>query len=269
MPRLNRAKSAVSDPNHSVFEWSEFDDRTLIGGFQREKQQQLLVEPLYSSQSLELETPFIAATGVGIFYDQKQDPLMPDAFLSLGVRTPYYWKQKQHRYYSVREFGKVPDVCIEIVSNTVGQELTSKKDNYARIGVPYYAVYDPLRQLQGKKELDGELLKVWRLTEGKYIALSEPFCLETVGLGLALWKRKIYEQLVIWLRWYDEDGYIVHTAAEELQEARHLLQWERERADQERSRADQAEDELRQLRARLEGRGIDPKDPSKFLDSKN
>jgi Uma2 family endonuclease len=43
----------------------------------------------------------------------------------------------------LRDFGKAPEVAVEIVSNKVGHELTSKLRDYARIGVDYYVVYAP------------------------------------------------------------------------------------------------------------------------------
>lgn len=57
------------------------------------------------------------------------------------------------------------DVCIEI--SRKGNELGSKKKDYARIGVAYYVVFDPLRQIQGTDELDGSRLKVWVLTANR------------------------------------------------------------------------------------------------------
>jgi hypothetical protein len=35
-----------------------------------------------------------------------------------------------------------------------------EKDIYAQIGIPYYAVFDPLRYLQGVDQMNGELLPV-------------------------------------------------------------------------------------------------------------
>ena len=75
---------------------------------------------------------------------------------------PADWSQKRNRSYFVWEFGKVPDVAIEVVSNKVGNELGRKKNDYARIGVAYYAVFDPLQQLQEPEQMNGALLaSVW------------------------------------------------------------------------------------------------------------
>jgi len=66
----------------------------------------------------------------------------------LDVQVPQDWQQKQNRSYFFWEFGKPPEVVIEIVSNTISNKLGSKLKDYARIGVAYYAVFDPLEQLE-------------------------------------------------------------------------------------------------------------------------
>lgn len=197
----------VPDISHLVTE-----DDTPVDNFQSAKQQRLLVEPLYTSWSPGV--PFIADSNIGLFYSLKQDPLVPDAFVSLNLQMPTDWSQKQNRSYFVWELGKVPEVCIEIVSNRKGNELSSKKDNYARIGIAYYVVFDPLQQLQREDELNGKLLKVWTLTAGQYVEMPEPFWLETVGLGLTVWEGEFEEQASTWLRWCDRNGQVIPTGAE-------------------------------------------------------
>lgn len=227
---LTDAEVVTPDISHIVTE-----DDTSVDNFQSEKQQRLLVEPLYSSPVL--PSPFIVAANVGIFHALKQPPIVPDAFLSLGVAMPSDWSQKQNRSYFVWEFGKVPEVCIEVVSNREGEELTGKKAIYARIGVPYYAVFDPLEQLQSASELNESLLKVWALNAGAYTELAAPFWLGHVGLGLTLWEGEFEAVTGIWLRWCLQDGSLILTG--------------KERADREQQRANQLADRLRKM-------GIDP-----------
>ena len=83
------------------------------------------MEPLYSSKAL--PAPFLAAANVGLFYKLKGDPIVPDILLSLGVQRADDLSQRQNRSYFVWEFGKVPEVCVEIVSNQEGDELTLSK----------------------------------------------------------------------------------------------------------------------------------------------
>lgn len=230
---------------------------TPVDNFQSAQQQRLLVEPLYSSEVLPL--PFIADANVGLFYKLKGDPIVPNVLLSLGVKRPEDFSRKQSRAYFVWEFGKNPEVCIEIVSNQEGNELSlsrraqqasnkrSKKDIYAQIGVPYYVVFDPLRQLQGQNEMNGALLRVWtispigytELTPSEGISTINQFIwLEAVGLGLTLWEGQFEEEVTrLWLRWCDRSGQVIPTGAE----GRSL---ERQRAER--------------LAARLRSLGIDP-----------
>jgi Uma2 family endonuclease len=225
------------------------EDDTPVDNFQSEKQQRLLVEPLYSSWSSNL--PFIAAANVGLFYASKQDPIVPDAFLSLGVEMPTDWSKKQNRSYFVWEFGKFPEVCIEIVSNREGNELGRKKDIYAQIGVHYYAVFDPLKQIQRSDEMNGEILRVWGFAFGQYVELSPPFWLETVGLGLKVWEGEFEAVEGTWLRWCDRNQQLIPTGAEAAAIAKQQAELERQRAELEQQKAARLAERLREM-------GIDP-----------
>jgi Uma2 family endonuclease len=142
---------------------------------------------------------FLASANVGVFYALRRPSLVPDVFLSLDVEPPQDFKEKKNRTYFVWEFGKPPDVVIEIVSNKESNELGSKLTNYAQIGVTYYAIYDPLQQL-GQK-----LLYTYALREGQYFELDRHW-LPQVGLGLTLWQGTFEEIQDEWLRWCDESG---------------------------------------------------------------
>ena len=254
------------DISHLVIE-----DDTPVDNFQSEEQQRLLVEPLYSSKVLPL--PFLAAANVRLFYKLKGDPIVPDVLLSLGVQRAEDFLQRQNRSYFVWEFGKVPEVCIEVVSNQVGDELrlskksqqkgkeACKKDIYAQIGVPYYVVFDPLRQIQGQEDLDGALLRVWSISPDGYTEMTPPqgiseigqsIWLSAVGLGLTLWAGEFEEDVTrLWLRWCDFSGQVIPTGAERANElavqAEHLAA----QADHFAARADH-------LAARLQAMGINP-----------
>ncbi|MBW4556967.1 MAG: Uma2 family endonuclease [Trichormus sp. ATA11-4-KO1] len=207
------------------------EDDTPVDNFRSEKQQRLLTEVLYSSWfSPSHSETFIAAANVGLFYSIGLPPLVPDIFLSLEVTMPEDWQQKKNRSYFVWEFGKAPDVVIEIVSNCEGNELGNKLRDYARIGVGYYAVFDPLQML------GEQILRTYQLEVRHYIEM-ETFWLAEVGLGLTLWEGVFESKQDIWLRWCDQEGYILPTGAE---------------------RAKNAEQRAEKLAAQLRALGIEP-----------
>jgi Putative restriction endonuclease len=261
------------------------EDDTPVDNFQSEEQQRLLVEPLYSAKALPV--PFLAAANVGLFYRLKGDPIVPDAMLSLGVQRPDDFSERRNRSYFVWEFGKVPEVCIEIVSNREGDELalcqksiqkgktTTKKDIYAQIGVRYYVVFDPLRQTQGPSEMKGALLRVWSIAGDGYTELTPPqgvdqigqsIWLNGVGIGLTLWEGEFEEEVSrLWLRWCNQNGQVIPTGAEGQEAERQRAETERQRAETERQRAEterqRAETERQradQLAERLRALGINP-----------
>lgn len=253
------------DISHLVIE----DDQP-VDNFQSEIQQRLLVEPLYSAQAL--PAPFLAAANVGIFYKLKGEPIVPDVMLSLGVQRAADFSQRQNRSYFVWEFGKVPDVAIEIVSNQEGNEIslsrrgqqegkTAKKSVYAQIGVPYYVVFDPLQQIQ--TEMNGALLRVWTISPLGYTELGpglttvgQLIWLEGVGLGLTLWEGPFEEEISrLWLRWCDREGLVIPTGAEGQATARQTAALAQQQAEAERQRAERLAERLRAL-------GLDPEDES-------
>ncbi|MBD2072665.1 Uma2 family endonuclease [Phormidium sp. FACHB-592] len=213
------------------------DDNTSVDHLISEKQQRLLTEPLYSNPSVFGTRTFLLAANVGVFYAVRQPPLVPDVFLSLDVEVPQDWREKKNRTYFVWEFGKPPDVVIEIVSNKEGNELGSKLDSYARMGVAYYIVFDPLQQL-------GDcVLRSFEQRAGHYQEISGTW-LEAIGIGLTLWDGKFEGKDDLWLRWCTAEGAVIPTGAEN--------------ANQERQRAERAEAKPAQLAERLRTMGLDP-----------
>jgi Uma2 family endonuclease len=165
------------------------EDDTPVDNIFSEKQQRLLTEPLYASWVGPGEgRPFVVFANVGLFFSIYEPPLVPDVFLSLDVKLPEDLWEKRHRTYFFWEFGKPPEVVIEVVSNRKGDEATRKLRDYARIGIAYYVIFDPLGQL-GK-----EVLRVYGLNYGKRYVPITPQELPGIGLRLTLW-RGVYEDL--------------------------------------------------------------------------
>lgn len=214
------------------------EDDTPVDNLFSAKQQRLLVEPLYSSWAGPGEgRPFLTDSNVGVFYSVREPPLVPDAFLSLDVQAPADLWPKRNRSYFIWEYGKPPDVVVEIVSNLEGAETGRKKRLYGRMGVTYYVIFDPLEQL------GQERLQAFELQGGVYVTL-EPAWLPIVGLGLRVW-HGVYQGIEDdWLRWYDREGNIILTGAE--------------RAEQEHQRAEQERQRAERLAAQLRALGIEP-----------
>jgi hypothetical protein len=174
---------------------------------------------------------------VGLFATTKEPPLVPDALVSVQVSVPDDIWVKEHRSYFVWEYGKVPDVVIEVVSNREGGELSEKLRRYARMRIPSYVVWDP-EMILGGAELHAFVL------QGMVYAPTERAVVPQLGLELLPWEGAFERATQRWLRWHDLAGALIPTG-EECADA------ERTRADAERTRADA-------LAAKLRALGIDP-----------
>ena len=76
---------------------------------------------------------------MGIYSDPTQPPIVPDAFLSLGVERCY--DEELRPSYVLWDEDVIPTLAIEVVSPTYRQEYTTKLDKYAAMGVLYYVIY--------------------------------------------------------------------------------------------------------------------------------
>lgn len=209
-------------------------------------QQRLLVTPLYDSwtpppneDEPETKRKFLANANIGVFSSPDHPPIVPDMFLSLDVEAPMDWEKKIHRSYFIWHFEKAPDVVVEIVSNREGKELDEKLQRYARLDITYYVVYDPQRLLSEN------VLRVFERGFGKRYRRRDDWNLPEIGLSLTLWEGEYEGSRNLWLRWCDQYGELIPTAAE----GRTV----------EATRASKAESENAQLRAELERLRKDPK----------
>ncbi len=253
MPNLDHLITEDDEPVDNVFS---------------EKQQRLLTEPLYSSWSDPNENrPFWAAANVGVFYSIYESAIVPDVFLALDAKTPTDWWEKGGRSYMNWIHGKPPDVAIEIVSNKKGQETGKKMRIYARMRVPYYAVFDPERQIQS------EVFKLYELQANGYVAVKPTvsaqgqtfWWMNAVQLGLTLWENVYEGGQAIWLRWCDEAGRVISTGKERAnQEGQRADQEQHEkelalqRADQEQHEKELMAQQLAKLMAQLQALGVEP-----------
>lgn len=236
------------------------EDDTPVDNPFSEKQQRLLAETLYTGWTPppNEEYPqggrtFWGAANVGIFPTIHQSAIVPDLFLGLDITAP--GDRHKTKSYFFWEFGKAPEVVIEIVSNTKGNELTRKKFDYARLGVRYYVVYDPDRRLP--QVVTDEVLQVLALRGAGYERLENAW-LPEIGLGLTLW-RGVYEDAEdTYLRWVDQEGNLLPTGNENTAREAERAERETERADQEAEARRQAEARAAQMAAKLRELGLDP-----------
>jgi len=224
------------------------EDDTPVDNFASEKQQRLLTSCLYSNLQ---EQPFIAAANVGIYHTLSQPPIVPDVFVSFNVQVPQDWWDKQNRCYLVWNFGKPPEIVIEIVSNKVGNELTEKFATYEHMRVSYYAVYDPSLQLSETP------LRLFELRGMHYSEMTDPW-LDQVSLGLTIWQGDFEGRQDTWLRWHNAEGALLLTGDEQAAQERQRAEQERQRAEQERQRAEQERQRADRLADLLRAQGIDP-----------
>jgi hypothetical protein len=217
------------------------EDDAPVDNLPSEKQQRLLTETLYSSWAGPGEgRTFLAAANIGVFYLARRPAIVPDVLLSLDVEIPEDWWAKEHRSYFLWEFGKPPDLALEIVSNKEGKEDGEKKLTYARMRVPYYVIFDP--QLQVRPEI----LTVYKL-QGFTYEQQENASFPDLGLGLHLWSGKYEGKEALWLRWVSLQGEMILSGRERAEEERQRadvaeLKWEREH-----QRAERLAQMLRQL----------------------
>ncbi len=183
------------------------EDDTPLDSFINEKQQRLLTTVFYSGAETGINVPFLVAANVGLFPHVRHKGIVPDVFLSLNITGSEEWWERNVRSYLFWEFGKSPDVVIEIVSPTSGNELDSKLTDYAELRIPYYVVYDPLRKL------GATLLRVFQLQGSSYIPKNDAW-FPDVNLGLTLWNGSFENINATWLRWCDVDGNVIKTGDE-------------------------------------------------------
>jgi Uma2 family endonuclease len=193
------------------------EDETPVDGVFSEKQMRLLTEPLHTSWAGPgRQRSFEAMANVALFFTDHRPPMVPDVLLSLDVELPPDVYPKKYRSYFLWEYGKPPDIVIEVVSNREGGEDTSKVAAYARGRVPYYVIYDP------EMLLSADVLRSYRLDVSEYRKMAGPIDFPTIGLGLRIWHGRYEDLDAGWVRWVDESDAPIPTGFEQRQRAERL-----------------------------------------------
>lgn len=228
-PPLVLTEADPPDVTHLVTETEEPVDSIFS-----EKQQRLLSHGLLTSwKGPNQDGRFVAMSNVGLFASVAEPPLVPDMLLSVDVELPQDMTQKQHRSYFQWIYGKAPDVVVEVVSNREGGELDQRLRGYARMGVAYYVVYDPLHCLGPAP------LHAYERRGNGLAPMSLPFRVASLGLGLEIWSGRFEDLDASWLRWVDLEGRLIATGAE---------------------RAEAAEKHANKMAEKLRSLGIDPEE---------
>ena len=105
------ASVAPSDTSVDISHLVPEDDKP-VDNFQSAQQQRFLIQTLYDSEALPV--PFLAEANVGLFYQPKEDPIVPDVLLSLGIQRGDDYSQREHRSY------RVLVVCLIPRQSTIG-----------------------------------------------------------------------------------------------------------------------------------------------------
>ncbi|AFY46726.1 hypothetical protein Nos7524_0822 [Nostoc sp. PCC 7524] len=180
---------------------------------------------------------------MGIYYDPKKPAIVPDGFLSVGVKR--FIDGDLRLSYVLWEEENPPILAIEVASPKHLGEYSTKKDIYAEMGVLYYVVYNTFRRKKPP-------LEVYRLEDGEYFLMTgNPIWLPEIGLGIGR-ERGLYQGIAReWLYWYDEQKRRLLTPEERIMEAE-------ERASIEAQGRLDAEERVQKLEERLKALGYEP-----------
>ena len=142
-------------------------------------------------------------------------PVVPDAFLSLGVERKKGGKSRLS--YVMWEEQDIPPVLVlEMVSHQPGDEYTEKMEIYARLGVLYYLAYNPEFWQRDRHQP----FEVYKLDAGTYhLQIGEPYWMPEAGLGIGRYQAEIGGLSQEILTWYDADSNR-HLSAEEQERQR-------------------------------------------------
>ncbi len=221
----------------------------------------LMFELIGMLQAFFRADPHVYISGNLFVYYQEGNPrrvVAPDVFVVQGVPN------RLRRIYKLWEEGVVPAVVFELTSrSTRGEDLHTKYDLYARLGVTEYFLFDPLGEYLRPP------LRGYRLQQGRYrpLAPAEDGSLWSAALGLALHVRgtqlRLYDpEHQRWLPTPQEETAARRAAEEraEVAEERASVEAAGRRVAEEQATAEAgarqaAEAEVARLRALLSDRG--------------
>ena len=229
------------------------EDDQPVDGLISEREMDLLRDSLYASWRMpDGTTPqFVAMANVGLFYLPTEPAVVPDLLVSLDVQLPAQIKEKKDKSYFIWQYGKPPELVVEIVSNREGGELGRKVKLYARLGISYYIVHDP------EHHLSETTLHIFERRGKSYFRMSEQF-LEELNLGVTLWQGVHKGMQGEWLRWVNDSGQLLATNQERAEVAETQAETAKVEAEAAKAEAEAAKNRAEKLAAKLRALGIDP-----------
>lgn len=242
-PATNYEEIPEPDISHLVME----DDEP-VDNLYSERQQALLADALCSSW--EPQRDFLTMVNVGLFYSLQDPPYVPDFLLSMDVTAPTNVREKKNKSYLIWEYGKRPDLVVEVVSN-IDRHEERKLKGYSQLGIPYYVIHDP------ETRLSDRVVRAYELHGSRYVELVKPW-FPDLEIGLTLWEgtyRSVHDS---WLRWSNQDGSLLATGEERARAERQRADAQQERADAQQERADAEQKRADALAAKLRELGLDP-----------
>ena len=194
-------------------------------------------------QHLEPDPTALVLSDVRIEWDVADiRPHCPDVAVLFGVRH----QEEEWRVFRVAREEVRPTLIIEVTSDRTRQlDVVRKLNQYARVGVGFYAIVDMARRKAGQPAS----IKGYRLPAGKQqyepVPLDEQgrLWLEPVGLWLAPYDNRaaLFDDQGHKIEDYAEQTHRADEEARRADEAEQARQAEARRADEEARRADEAE----------------------------
>ncbi|MEK9512398.1 Uma2 family endonuclease [Limnospira fusiformis PMC 851.14] len=189
---------------------------------------------------------------MGIYHtsgDNPRVPVIPDGFLTVGVNRRRPGNKSRKSYVVWEEGGMVPQLVLEVVSWTPGNEYESKMAIYEKLGVLYYVIYNPEYYQRDRHQP----FEIYRQIDGKYqLQTGEPYWLPEIGLGIGRSQATLGGIDREILSWFDQEGRRYLSAEELAQQAQLEAQQAQLEAQQAQLEAQQAQLEAQKERqARL------------------
>jgi Uma2 family endonuclease len=177
-------------------------------------------------------TDWFWGVDMGIYYEpdlenpEKSQVIVPDGFLAIGV--PRYTDECGRLSYVLWQEKVLPILALEVVSKKYNGEYDRKLEDYQRLGILYYVIYNTTSGRRGLYK-NHQSLEVYKLIGGKYELLPSGALLQEGGkmlwlpeidLGIGCergisgnWQRE-------WMYWYDHSGTRYLTAEEQVDQER-------------------------------------------------